>query len=97
MVSCRSGMRALRFVTGPPLQRREKRTYLAPNFGATGKSAPVRADKPDQLVALVDRDKIVLRESRTANMSNAVHQQGGHVRFHLVQHWIRFHNVVPGI
>ena len=67
------------------LSAAEKGTNLAPDLGASGKPAPVRADQPDQFVALIDRHQVILRRRRASDMPDAVHQQSGHVVLHLSQ------------
>src|SRR5258708_1947954 len=94
-VNRRSGMRALMSEAGSLLERRKERANLAPNFRATGESAPVRADQPDELIALIDGDEVILRGGRSPGMANAVNEQGRHIGFHLAQNWIGVNDVGP--
>src|SRR5450432_1347782 len=88
-VSCRSGMRALADESGPLLERCKKGVDLAPDLGATRQPVPVRADQADQLVALVDGHNVILRRVRTSTVPDTIDKQSGHIRFHLIQNWIR--------
>ena len=42
---------------------------LAPDFGAAGKSMPVRTNQTDQLVAFVDGNEVIPRGVRTSAMT----------------------------
>src|ERR1700722_16866088 len=97
IVSCNSGMYALVGESGSFSQRSEKAIDLTPDFGSTGKSAPVCADKTNQLVAFVDGNKVVLGRMRLPAVPGPVHEQGAYVRLHFAQDRIRFDDVGPRV
>src|ERR1700719_5346125 len=71
-VSCRLGMCALTAESSSLLERSKESGDFAPNFGAAGESAPVRANQTDQLVALIDGNEVILSRSVAADMTYAV-------------------------
>src|SRR5580692_6985543 len=97
IVSTRSGMRALLTGSGSRFEMREERANFTPDFGAAGKSAPMHADQPDELVTFVDRNEIVLRGCGASDMPDAVDKQCHHVFLHFCQNRISLHKVSPGV
>src|ERR1700745_71560 len=72
IVSCRSGMGALFVEPRSLLEPGKKRGNLAPDFRAAGKPAPVGADQPNQLVALIDGNQVILGRGGTSDMSDSI-------------------------
>src|SRR5271169_4168806 len=97
IVSCKSGMHALLTETSSLLEPGKKRSNFAPDFRATGKAAPVGADQPDQLVAFIDWNQVILGRGCASNMADAINEQGGHIVVHVAQNWIHLHDVSPGV
>src|ERR1700738_1993397 len=81
----RLGIRFLSHHRGPVFQSVEEMPDLLPDLGSAGKASPVGANQAYQLVTLVDREHIVLRSSKSPDMSNTVDEQSFNVRFHFLQ------------
>src|ERR1700730_2252817 len=80
----RSGIRFLSHHRGPVFQSVEEVADLLPDLGSAGKPSPVGANQAYQLVTLVDREHIVLRSSKSPDMSNPVDDQSFNIRFHFL-------------
>src|ERR1700677_3758803 len=81
----------------PLFQSVEETPDFLPDLCPAGKSAPVAANQADQLVTLVDREHIILRCSKSSNMSNAIDEKRFHILLHFRQNRIRIFDIVPGL
>src|ERR1700730_6506420 len=93
----RSGIRFLAHHRGPFFQSLEEASNLLPDFGSAGQPAPVSTNQAHQFVTLVDVKQIILRSSKSADMSNPVHEQSFNISFHFLQHRISILNVRPSL
>src|SRR5580704_279942 len=94
-VNCKLGMHALASDSRSLPQCGKESSNLPPDFRATRQPVPVHADETNQLVALIDRDEVILRRLRTSAKPNPIDEQGSHVGFHFVQDRVRLNNVRP--
>src|SRR3981081_695797 len=84
----RAGIRFLSHDRAPRFHSCEDSADLLPDFGSAGNPAPVSTNQAHQFVTLVDGKQIILRSSKSADMSNPVHEQSFNISFHFLQHRI---------
>src|SRR5579871_1280060 len=90
----RSGMMLPANAHSPIPQAGEELRNLSPNLAAARKAAPVIADDAHQPVTLIDRQQEIFGANAAA-VHRAAHEQGLHIRLHVLQYGIAFHDGNP--